>query len=192
LSWQVHIAEISKKLAKNIGIISRIRHFLPRYSLVNLYYSLIYPYLSYCNLIWASTYRTRLTCLTLLQKRALRVVCNAPPRAHSKHLYLSLGILPFESINKLQIGLFMYKVHMHLVPESFDSWFYTNSKVHDHHTRASKKYHQHSMRTNIRKHSIRYHGPVLWNALPNELTCLPTPYQFKNRLKAHLMSVLNQ
>src|ERR1043165_1332461 len=92
LSWQVHIAEISKKLAKNIGIISRIRHFLPRHSLVSLYYSLIYPYLSYCNLIWASTYCTRLTCLTSLQKRIIRIICNVPYRAHKKFIRKSGSI----------------------------------------------------------------------------------------------------
>ena len=105
LSWKVHITQISKKMAKNTGIISRIRHLLPRHTLIHLYYSLIYPYISYCNIIWASTYRTRLVCLTNLQKRVMRIICNAP----TKSLFLTLGILPFESINKLQVGLFMYK-----------------------------------------------------------------------------------
>src|SRR5688572_31474257 len=44
LTWNEHITNISKKLSKNIGIICRVRHLLPRYILVNLYYSLVYPY----------------------------------------------------------------------------------------------------------------------------------------------------
>ena len=78
LTWKEHIAVISKKISKNIGIISRIRHLLPRHILVNLYYTLIYPYMSYCNLVWASTYRTRLTTLTTLQKRVVRIMMNVP------------------------------------------------------------------------------------------------------------------
>lgn len=188
LCWKEHITDISKKIAKNIGIISRIRHFLPRHILVNLYYSLIYPYLSYCNLTWASTYRSRLASLTTLQKRALRIICKAPFRAHTKNLFLNLDILPFECINKLQVGLFMYKCHMHLLPVGFGHWFRTNSEVHGYLTRSYKKFHQQSARTNIRQHSVRIYGPVLWNSLPIELTVLPTIHQFKNRLKVYFMS----
>src|SRR5688572_30251381 len=96
LTWKEHITDISKKISKNIGIISRVRHLLPRYILVNLYYSLIYPYMSYCNLTWASTYRTRLTMLTTLQKRVIRIICNVPYRASTKRLFLNMKILPFK------------------------------------------------------------------------------------------------
>ena len=58
LSWKTHINYISQKIAKNIGIISRIAYLLPRTIRLNLYYSLILPYLNYCNLIWASNYES--------------------------------------------------------------------------------------------------------------------------------------
>src|SRR5688572_13708447 len=87
--------------------------------------------------------------------------------------------------------LFMYKFHMHLLPVGFGHWFRTNSEVHGYLARSYKKFHQQSMRTNIRQHSIRIYGPVLWNSLPIELTVLPrvpTIHQFKNRLKMYFMS----
>src|SRR6218665_2380809 len=50
LTWVEHISHIlSKEIAKNISILSRIRHFLPKCTLQGLYYSLIFPYLSYCS-----------------------------------------------------------------------------------------------------------------------------------------------
>src|SRR5688572_17787969 len=189
LTWKEHITDISKKISKNIGIISRVRHLLPRYILVNLYYSLIYPYISYCNLTWASTYRTRLTMLTTLQKRVIRIICNVPYRASTKLLFLDMKILPFECINKLQVALFMYKIHSRQILSNFDHWFCKNSEVHDHYTRSSSNYHQRSVHTNIRQqHSIGTYGPLLWNSLPKELTCIPAVYHFKNKLKVHLLT----
>jgi hypothetical protein len=190
LSWKQHITYISQKLAKNIGIISRIRHLLPKKILLNLYYSLIHPYLTYCNLIWATTYRTRLVSLITLQKRAIRVICNVPFRAHTKQLFTNLGILPFESNNKLQVGIFMYRFHMHSLPTSFTRWFSKNQEVHGHQTRSANKYHQYSINTTIRQHSIRTYGPIYWNTQPTELTCLPSLCQFKNKLKSYLLNAV--
>jgi len=71
LSWKTHINYISQKIAKNIGIISRISHILPKSIRLSLYYTLILPYLSYCNLIWSSNYDSRLKKLVILQKKPL-------------------------------------------------------------------------------------------------------------------------
>src|SRR6218665_144936 len=53
--------QISNKVSKNIGILSRISYKLPAHTLISLYYSLIYPYLAYCNMIWSSNYVTRIS-----------------------------------------------------------------------------------------------------------------------------------
>ena len=59
-TWKTHINVISKKIAKSIGLIYGASFYLHKNSLLSLYYVLIYPYLTYCNLIWASTYITNL------------------------------------------------------------------------------------------------------------------------------------
>ena len=66
MTWKKHIKNISTKIAKNIGILSRISYLLPCNILINLYYSLIYPYLAYCNIAWGSTYHSRLKRLIVL------------------------------------------------------------------------------------------------------------------------------
>ena len=47
LDWKSHVSNISKKIKRNIGAISKIRHFVTTDVLINLYYSLIYPFLTY-------------------------------------------------------------------------------------------------------------------------------------------------
>ena len=51
LTWTQHINELCNKVAKGIGIIRKVRHILNRKTLVNLYYTFIFPYLSYCNIV---------------------------------------------------------------------------------------------------------------------------------------------
>ena len=54
LSWKSHIGCITSKIAKSAGIIYKSKFYLPKQSLLSLYYALVYPYLHYCNLVWAS------------------------------------------------------------------------------------------------------------------------------------------
>ena len=66
LNWKSEISHVANKVAKSISIISRCSFFLPKSSLRMLYYSLIYPYFYYCNIVWASTYKTNLRRLVIL------------------------------------------------------------------------------------------------------------------------------
>ena len=45
LSWKFHIDYVCQKVSKTIGIIAKLRHFVPRHVLLTLYRSLILPYI---------------------------------------------------------------------------------------------------------------------------------------------------
>ena len=47
LSWKHHIDVIATKISKNVGLIAKLLHYVPRKILLNLYKSLIHPYLTY-------------------------------------------------------------------------------------------------------------------------------------------------
>ena len=71
LTWKTHISFVSNKIGKNIGIIRRIIHLVSRKILLNLYYTMIYPYFPYCNVVWCMAYKTTLNSLVIIQKRTL-------------------------------------------------------------------------------------------------------------------------
>ena len=87
LSWKSHIEYISKKVAKSVGILSRLSRFLYKKNLLNLYHSLVYPYLIYCNEVWGLSYTAQRKKLFSLQKRALRIICG------KRKYYTDTGIL---------------------------------------------------------------------------------------------------
>ena len=87
----IEIRDNSKRSAGRatcIGVIARIRHKLTRRALMLLYDTLIASQLSYCNIIWASTYRTPLLKIYSLQKRALKL-CTGKLTYHTKYNDLS-------------------------------------------------------------------------------------------------------
>ena len=49
LTWKDHINYISGKMARGIGVIIKARNYLNKDTLLSLYYSFIYPYVTYCN-----------------------------------------------------------------------------------------------------------------------------------------------
>ena len=68
LNWSMHLNKLATKLAQNIGILCKLKHFLPSYILNTIYCSLVLPHLQYCTLIWANTYCTTHNKLRMLQK----------------------------------------------------------------------------------------------------------------------------
>ena len=83
LTWKHHISYVCKQIAKSIGIIFRSRFFLSSTTKLTLYYTLIYPYIVYCNCAWSSTYVSNLNRIYYLQKRAVRAITNSDYQAHS-------------------------------------------------------------------------------------------------------------
>ena len=115
LNWSLHINYVASKISKNIGVISKISSFVDRKILIMLYYSLIYPYLTYCNIAWASNYPSKLIPLLTLQKRIICIIFHPNPCAHTKDYFISNGFLNIYQINKFQTCLFIFNYEHNLL-----------------------------------------------------------------------------
>ena len=153
-----------------------------------LYYTLIiYPYITCCNSTWSSTYVCNLNRIYSLQKQAVRAVTNSEYRAHTAPLFTKLKILDIFPINTLAIAKFMFCYHNNLLPPLFLNLFMTNSQVHKYDTRTAGNYRVHPCRTNIKKFTILYQGPKVWNCLPASITNLSSFPTFKNKVLEFLL-----
>ena len=83
LSWKTHVDGICRTIFRNIGIINKVKFCLPTSSLLMLYSTLIFPYLNYGILVWGNTHSLYLERILFLQKKAIRVICNASWRSHT-------------------------------------------------------------------------------------------------------------
>ena len=188
LSWKYHISHLAKKIKRCVGIISKIRYFVGTEILQQLYYTLIYPYLTYALTVWGNTYASNLSVLTLLQKKVVRIITFSSFKSHTSPLFKHLNILKFPDLIYYQNALFMFDFHTGNLPTIFDNFFKNVAEVHNYNTRSSAKQllYLPKVRTNYGKFNIRYRGSVIWNSIDNEIKSLKR-YKFKASLKKSLL-----
>ena len=117
IGWKEHISLINQKISWAIGVIRRVRFKLSVKTAMLLYDSLILPHLTYCNIIWGSTYKTSLSKMYLLQKRALKLCmdrhCKFNPytkqvnNTENKSIFIQADRLSVFVINKFQTAKFI-------------------------------------------------------------------------------------
>ena len=74
LSCKYHTDYICHKISKSIGIVAKLRHYIPRPLLLNIYHTLIAPYMNYSICTWRSCAQVYQKRLLVLQKRAFRLI----------------------------------------------------------------------------------------------------------------------
>ena len=187
LDWSKHISFIESKISKNIGVIYKISGIVDKKILKLLYYSLIYPYFTYCNIVWAANYPTRLRGLHILQKKAVRIIFHLPYRAPTGPTFLVNDLLNIHQLNKFQICLFMFKYNSGELPNVFIHMFKKTSEIHTFALRSSINYRSDFCGTTFKSFSICCRGPRLYNSLPVHLKSIKSITLFKKCLKSFIL-----
>ena len=195
LSWESHSKFIRKKIAKGIGVIGKARKYLSKYTLRSLYFSFIYPYISYGIEAWGSAAACHTLPIFKLQKKIIRMITFSEYRAHTSPLFQDMNILNFYEIYIQQICLLMFKVYHLQCPTTVSNMFQKNYQHHSHSTRSSCKFRIPLFRLSNLQKSFLYKGIVIWNYISNVIDYNCSIYSFKMRLKFYLknnnQSVLN-
>ena len=92
LNWKSHATYSAKKIKRSIGIISKLRYYVTLDTLITLYFALLYPFLIYGILIWGNTYPTNIKPLSIIQKRAIRLITFSKFDEHTSPLFKITGI----------------------------------------------------------------------------------------------------
>ena len=193
ISWKPHINLIKDKISRNIGVMYKARAYLNKRCMKQIYFSFIHSYISYANIAWGSTHKSKLIPIYRKQKHACRLIHFATKETHSRPLMQDLNALNIFQINILQSLLFMFKVKYKLAREIFQSQFVLNN-MHKYTTRASEYNYQKPFKpTKLGQFSISFRGPQLWNQLNNDesfnITSLPN---YRNYIKKLLLSQTNE
>ena len=67
LSWKDHIHTLTTKISKTVGLIAKLRHIVPNQTLLNIYKSLIVPYITYGLTSWGNASDTLLNKVLVFQ-----------------------------------------------------------------------------------------------------------------------------
>ena len=87
LSWNSHIQQLSNKLSRANGVISKLRHTAPINICLQVYYAIFYSHLLYgCN-IWGLTTEENLNKIEVLQKKCVRIMTFSDYNSHTNPLF---------------------------------------------------------------------------------------------------------
>ena len=126
LTFDEHINHLCSKISKSLFCINRIRNFITLDALKMLYFAMIHSHLMYCINIYSCANSTALNRLKIKQKEAIRAICNAGYREHTKPLFSKLKILPLDQMIKFSTLKFMYNFVNKKLPFSFNETWLSN------------------------------------------------------------------
>jgi len=123
LTWRDHLSELSKKLSRANGLLSKIRHYADTGTLVSLYYSLFHSHMTYGSLAWGSARKDELNRIQKLQNQALRIMTFSDFREPTSTLFSKFGILKLDGVINMNLHLFMHDWYHLKLPEAFINFF---------------------------------------------------------------------
>lgn len=164
----------------------KARKFLNRESLRSLYYSFIYPYLSYCIIVWGATTQKNLLTLHRLQKKAVRIISNTHIYAHTADIFIDLEILNVKKLYYFSAALFMFKFMNGNCPKSINYMFKYSDHVYS--TRQNYCYSIPLYKYKICQMNIAYKGVIVWNHIITTINTRGSFHSFKNRLKYYILN----
>jgi hypothetical protein len=178
LKFHNHIFNVCSKLSKQIGILYRLRPYVPQDVMQKLYYSLVYPYLIYCNLVWGGTHGAHLSPLVVLQKKIVRIITGEGYLAHTDPLFFRTGILKLADIHTYILGLYAHKA---ISVGSF------HLSEHQYFTRNRYDPVPPFQRLTLSQRAVSYAAPRTWNSLPQTIRDCASFGTFKINLKKHFI-----
>ena len=190
LNWKAHINQLTKKLAKTLGILYKTRQYLNQTSRKLILNSLFISHLRYGILCYGRTFDTYLKPLDILYNRALRCINFYRRQDKSTSLlYYDEKLLNFNDMLKLEIAKFCYKFNNKMLPKPFQNIFTHITNIHNYNTRSSKNnFYLQSQNKNIGFHSLSYKGTLTWKDIPNEIKQEKTIGQFCYKFKNYLIN----
>ena len=116
LSFEEHVNYMSKKVAKGLAMLRRIRDLLPINTLVDIYSSIILPHFDYCSSVWDNCRKGARDKLQKLQNRAARIIIRSNYEIRSSQILNKLNWPTLEDRRMKQKSCLTFKVYHKLGP----------------------------------------------------------------------------
>jgi hypothetical protein len=161
LTWKYHINQVKKKVSWALFSLKQVKRTLPSDYLKTLYYSLVHSHFTYGIIAWGNS---NLKSLITLQKRAIRVIHNAPYNGHTDPRFKSSEILKIPDLFVYQSLIFMYDYLSCRLPPSFNRTFTLNcDRTNCRPTRQSTLFYVPRCHSAFVRKLPLYFLPTLWN-----------------------------
>ena len=132
LNWNTHITQLTTKLSRATGMLSKIRYYVNKDTLKMVYYGIFSSILTYGSQIWGQQNAVTKK-LQILQNKAMRIMHFQPFRTTATPLFKLSKILKLNDIVNLQNFLLVHDSLKNNLPSSLRGKF--DFAEHQHGTR---------------------------------------------------------
>ena len=165
LSFQTHIDYVKQRLGKQCGIISKLRHYVPRRELLNYYSSNIKPIIQYGLLVYGCCSYSSLEPLFILQKKILKFIFFRGRRDTCQDIFNDYKILTVFELHIYELLKFVLRSLIGAHTQDFlnNMFVFANSRE----TRYSNNQSliEPLVKRQIERHSIKIRATKLFNLL---------------------------
>ena len=184
LNWSSHCSKIANKISRTLGVMNRLKRYLPFSALKLMYDSFILPHLQFGITCWGfETSR-----IIKLHKRAMRIMTPSKYNAHTEPLFKELKLLKVKDIFDVQCMKFWYKFTNGLLLKLFRCMIRYNHDIHDIETRSHDSLHLFPTRTSGARLVLRHYIPEFLQKLPDDVLRKVRTHSidtFVSHVKAH-------
>ena len=193
LNWSYQTEVLSAKLSRAIGMLSKIRHYVPINTLHSIYYGIFSSIMTYGSQIWGQVRNRHISRIETLQNKAIRIINFAPYNGASNPLYKQSKILKFSDHIKLQNFLYVLDNINKKTPIVLQDSFQLVRNTHSYPTRGSYNNKVVIPKANTRIYgigSIRFQSAQFWNYMVNQFSNLKLNLQSRAACKKKILNYL--
>ena len=172
LNWKIHIHDLASKLNRVNAVLAKLRHFVNSEILRSTYFAIFHSNLNYVCIAWGLTGFPQQN-VSILQKKALRIMNFEPLNAHITSLFKNFNILKFADIINVESCIFINNCFNQDSFSIFNENFKLVSTMHSYNTRAARNgllFVPSYKTVRFGRKSIIHSTTLTWNYLQDKLT----------------------
>ena len=191
LTWDAQVSNICKKVAVNLNILRKIRHFIPFYVRKMFVSAYILPHIDYCCSIWGNCKKSLLRKVQRLHKQAAYLVVNNNEFQSYAKIVKKLHWMTIGERIFYRKSLLVFKALNGMAPDYLSKMFHYVKDVHSVNLRSTNcdKLYISRPKTGYQKMTFSYDGATAWNKLPNEVTKSAMLLSFKRNCTRYIISL---
>ena len=171
MTWSTHADYLANNISKRIGIIKRVKHFLPYNILTMLSNALVNPHFDYASSVWSNFSHACHTKLQVMYNRLARTILSADIRTPVIDM---LNFLQWDNLSerwKKQMLIIVFKCLKCISPPYLSSQFVF---VHNSHMHVTRNHTTNTLiipkfNTNSGRRTFHARAGYLWNSIPTSI-----------------------